>query len=488
MPRSNGVMMQYFQWYSPSGVIWAELAANAPALGAAGFTSLWIPPSGKGSGGADDVGYGAYDLFDLGEFNQKGTVATKYGTRAQLLAAISASQGAGLQVYADVVLNHKDGADFTEYVQAQAMDWDDRNVPISDWYTIQAWTSFTFPGRGNTYSSMKWFWWCFDAVSFDQNNPAQGNRRLFRLKDKTFSTDVSHEHGNYDYLMADDLDMGNEFVHGETFFWGDWFLRTTNVDGFRLDACKHIRASYFPDWLGTLRGSSGRELFAVGEYWSQDVEELHGFISETGGPYSLFDVPLHYRLRDASVSGNAYDMRTVLDHTLMKDQPALAVTFVDNHDTQPCQSLESWVEPWFKPLAYALILLRAEGYPCVFYADYYPQPVYRDNGREVTLYSHRFLIDIFLGTRRDFGFGDQYDYFDHPNTIGWLRTGDASHAGIMAVVMTNGAAGDKWMNTFRPGARFVDVTGHFAQVITANADGWAQFLCPAGNVSVWTTT
>ena len=29
------------------------------------------------------------------------------------------------------------------------------------------------------------------------------------------------------------------------------------------------------------------------------------------------------------------------------------------------------VEPWFKPLAYALILLRREGYPCIFYADYY---------------------------------------------------------------------------------------------------------------------
>ena len=35
------------------------------------------------------------------------------------------------------------------------------------------------------------------------------------------------------------------------------------------------------------------------------------------------------------------------------------------------QALESWVEPWFKPLAYALILLRREGYPCVFYPDYY---------------------------------------------------------------------------------------------------------------------
>ena len=90
------------------------------------------------------------------------------------------------------------------------------------------------------------------------------------------------------------------------------------------------------------------------------------------------------------------------------------MTFVDNHDTQPCQSLESWVEPWFKPLAYALIFLRREGYPCVFAADYYPCPSYLDRGRDVTLYSHRFLIDRFLDARRRYGFGDQHDYFDHP--------------------------------------------------------------------------
>lgn len=484
---ANGVMMQYFQWYAPAGVIWNELAKNAASLAAAGFTSVWIPPSGKGSGGRADVGYGAYDLFDLGEFSQKNTVATKYGSKAELLAAIAAAQKVGLQVYADVVFNHKDGADFTEEVLAQAVDWNDRNRPISDWYTIKAWTGFTFPGRGDTYSSMKWSWWCFDAVSFDQNDPAGGSRRLFRLKDKTFATEVSHEHGNYDYLMADDLDMGNEFVRGEVFYWGDWFLKTTGVDGFRLDACKHIRGGFFPDWLGTLRTNFKRQLFAVGEYWSRDVGELHGFISETGGSYSLFDVPLHYRFQQASVSGSSYDMRTILDGTLMKDQPSLAVTFVDNHDTQPCQSLESWVEPWFKPLAYALILLRGEGYPCVFYADYYPQPPYFDQSRPVTLYSHRFLIDTFLAARRDYGFGDQHDYFDHPNTIGWLRTGDVQHPGVMAVVMTNGSDGDKWMNTFRPKAKFVDVTGHFPQTIVAQPDGWANFPCKGGNVSVWTS-
>jgi len=79
----------------------------------------------------------------------------------------------------------------------------------------------------------------------------------------------------------------------------------------------------------------------------------------------------------------------------------------------------------------------------------------------------------------------QHDYFDHANTVGWLRTGDAAHPGIMAVVLSNGADGDKWMDTLRPGARFRDATGHISEEIVANEAGWACFRCRGGSVSVW---
>jgi alpha-amylase len=107
----NGVIMQFFQWYTPAdGSLWRELAERAGELSASGFTAIWIPPCSKASGGSADVGYGQYDLFDLGEFDQKGSIRTKYGTREELLTAIRAVQQSGMQVYADVVFNHKDGA------------------------------------------------------------------------------------------------------------------------------------------------------------------------------------------------------------------------------------------------------------------------------------------------------------------------------------------------------------------------------------------
>ena len=101
------------------------------------------------------------------------------------------------------------------------------------------------------------------------------------------------------------------------------------------------------------------------------------------------------------------------------------------------------------------------------------------------MYSHRFLIDHFLFARRNYGFGDQHDYFDHPKHHRLGPHGDAEHPGAMAVVMTNGSLGRKWMNTFRPNARFRDRTRHFAHQVMADGAGWAEFPCPDGSVSVW---
>ena len=165
--------------------------------------------------------------------------------------------------------------------------------------------------------------------------------------------------------------MSNSEVRDELLRWGKWYLEETGVNGFRLDAVKHISFLFFNGWLDQLRDEFGQDLFAVGEYWSPNIHDLHHYIANTHGKMSLFDVPLHYNFHRASLAGENYDLRQIFDNTLIQQQPSLAVTFVENHDSQPLQALESPVESWFKPLAYALILLRREGYPCVFYPDYF---------------------------------------------------------------------------------------------------------------------
>jgi len=67
-------------------------------------------------------------------------------------------------------------------------------------------------------------------------------------------------------------------------------------------------------------------------------------------------VPLHFHLHAASTSNGDVDLSRLFEGTLVEADPARAVTFVENHDTQPGQSLASTIQPWFKPSAYALIL------------------------------------------------------------------------------------------------------------------------------------
>jgi glycosidase len=76
----------------------------------------------------------------------------------------------------------------------------------------------------------------------------------------------------------------------------------------------------------------------------------------------LFDAPLQMKFHEASRQGRDYDMSQIFTDTLVEADPFHAVTLVANHDTQPLQALEAPVEPWFKPLAYALILLRKMAY------------------------------------------------------------------------------------------------------------------------------
>ncbi|MES3035584.1 MAG: alpha-amylase [Gemmatimonadota bacterium] len=486
MSDTNGVMMQYFHWYSRNdGSLWKEVAHNAKQLAALGITSLWLPPAFKGSAGANDVGYGAYDLFDLGEFDQKGSVRTKYGTRDELITACRVAREAGLRIYADAVFNHKMGGDAEEDVEATPYDPENRTVPAGEPTTIRAWTHFSFPGRAGKHSSMEWHWHHFTAVDQDDGT----GTKVFLFRDKQFDTNVDDEKGNYDFLMGCDIDTQHPEVRGELEYWGEWFVNTTGVDGFRFDAVKHVEAGFFRDWLAAVSARTNRPLFAVGEYWSYDVETLQQFLTITERTISLFDAPLHHNFHMASVAGPDYDLRLLFESTLVQREPALAVTLVENHDSQPLQALESVVEPWFKPLAYALILLRRDGYPCIFHADYFGAE-YTDSGNDgdtydIQLAAHQFLVDRFLAARQHHAWGEQQDYFDDPHCIGWTRAGDAAHPGGVAVLMSNREAGEKVMRIGMPNARYRDITGHVDGTIETDAEGCAAFTCTAGQVSVW---
>ncbi|MBO6215411.1 MAG: DUF1939 domain-containing protein, partial [Lachnospiraceae bacterium] len=271
------------------------------------------------------------------------------------------------------------------------------------------------------------------------------------------------------------------------------------IDGVRLDAVKHIKFTFYKDILRRVRKETGAELPAVGEYWSGDLGRLCYYLDTVEREMSIFDVVLHYKFHDASITGKGYDMRSIFDGTLVSREPERAVTFVDNHDTQYGQSLQSFIEDWFKPISYALILFRKGGTPCIFYSDYYGNP-----GRDRPMVPN---LGKMIKIRRKYSYGEQEDYFDHPNVMGWVRRGDATGISMnsqaeparrgdterpgsgIAVLLSNGEGGSKrmYMGSAFAGQKFYDAMGECTEPITLDSEGWGTFYCSGGSVSVWIT-
>lgn len=475
----NQTMMQYFEWYlKPDATLWNKVITNASYLESIGITSVWLPPAYKAAGGIYDTGYGVYDLYDLGEFNQKETIPTKYGTKEEYLNAIKALKGNSIKVLADIVFNQKMGADETEDVLAVEDDPHNRNTTISEPKLITAWTKYTFPGRENKYSDFIWNWTHFHGVDWDEK---EKKNAIYKFYGKTWDKQVDSENGNYDYLMGCDVDLNNVDVVNELKKWAIWYLTTTHVDGFRLDAVKHIRADFYLDFLTYLREEKSQELFAVGEYWSSNLESLLNYLDQTKNIMSLFDVPLHNNLFNAANSNGNYDMRTIFNNTLVKSRPENAVTFIDNHDTEPGQPLESFIPQWFKPLGYSLILLRKDGYPCVFYGDYY-------GIEEKNLPAMSDQLEPLIKARKYFAYGDQQDYFDDPHIIAWVREGDYEHQNSgLVVIMSNNNGGSKHINVGNhlKDSIFYDYTGNVKETVYVDAYGNGIFYCNSGSVSIW---
>lgn len=477
----NQTLMQYFEWYLPNdGQHWNRLARDAPHLASKGIRKVWMPPAFKATS-SNDVGYGIYDLFDLGEFNQKGTVRTKYGLKEEYLKAIKSLKENGIEPIADVVLNHKAAADYKERFTVIEVDPNDRTVALSEPFEIKGWTKFTFPGRHKKYNDFEWHWYHFTGTDYDAQQNKSGIY-LIQGDNKGWADDdlVDNENGNFDYLMYADLDFKHPEVIQNLYDWADWFIKTTGIHGFRLDAIKHIDSFFMGNFIRDISAKYGDDFYVFGEFWNSDETANNDYLGSIDYRFDLVDVKLHHNLFDASRAGSGYDLRNIFEQTLVKNHPESAVTFVDNHDTQRGQALESTIEEWFKPAAYALILLREAGLPCVFYGDYYGV-----NG-EFAQDSFQTVLDKLLDIRLNLAYGEQKDYFDDEHCIAWTRSGKDNGQPI-AVILTNDQANSKRMYVGEnwAGKEFKDYLGNNPSTVIIEEDGWANFPVVEKSVSVW---
>jgi alpha-amylase len=301
---------------------WDRLAAQANMLRRAGFTAVWLPGPLKGAAGSLSNGYDVFDDYDLGAKDQKGTVPTRYGSREQLARCIAMMRANGLDVYADLVENQRDGDDGHlnfEYVDA-----------------------FGQPAKGRFPKG---------PLDFHPNVPEDSGVFSDRF---SFGPDLAPINGEPRYRLFSELLAA-----------GDWLTRSLDVQGFRVDNVKGVSTDFLVPLLnhGALAGK-----FAVGEFFDGNISLIQAWMNAVQHRACAFDFPLRFMLATMCKDPGAFDMST-LDHAgLTGVDPVGSVTFVENHDTDGSSPVVR-----NKMLAYAHIL-TAEGYPCVFYRDYSTDP------------------------------------------------------------------------------------------------------------------
>ena len=132
IPPTNKMLLQTFEWHTPStppaphetqsqSSHYARLVSRIPSFATLGVTSIWLPPGCKANNPQGN-GYDCYDLWDLGEFDQKWTRSTKWGSREELDDLLQKAREMGMEVVWDAVLNHKTAGDRTDVAWAVEVD------------------------------------------------------------------------------------------------------------------------------------------------------------------------------------------------------------------------------------------------------------------------------------------------------------------------------------------------------------------------------
>lgn len=314
-----GVMFQGFYWDVPAdGTWWQTVASKAYELrymaGGKGIDRIWFPPASKGLTGIESMGYDPHDYYDLGAYFQHDTTNTRFGSQADLKSAIAAYKAYDISVMGDIVLNHRSGG-ASEY------------NPYTGGYTY---TDFSNTASGECQ-------WNYE--SFHPNGTCQSDEGTF-----AGMPDICYEAGA---------------AYNDIKTWLSWLMDANHAgfDSWRFDYVKG-----YPSWV-VKEMSAATGAYGIGEYWDGDTGALDSWANAANA--DVFDFALYYTLRDIcnDTSGNGY-LPNVFDwsKSYAAKTPGKAVTFVTNHDTD--EIIHD------KMMAYAFIL-TFQGYPCVFWKDYF---------------------------------------------------------------------------------------------------------------------
>ena len=352
---SSGVYYEIFvrAWYDTNGDGIGDLngvAAKLDYLKSLGISGIWLMPINN------SPSYHGYDITDYYGINPQ------YGSTADLQHLVDEAHKRGIAVTMDMVINHSSN-EHPWFVAAQKA-----NDPHRNWYT---WAT----KRPN-----------LDAMSATDTP-------IWHAGDDGWYIGVFGGH-------MPDFNYDNPAVRAEMIKIGQYWLGK-GVDGFRLDAAKHIYVDFKSDehsleavqknaaWWTEYRDALAKvnpKVTLVGEVSATSPKELAPYLKPLG---SIFDFPLAEQLIVSAKSENAGKLEALLKATYDAyklagdvqgrtsapcagcaggaDAPFIDSTFLSNHDQERVMSRLGG-NPEHMRMA-AAMLLTLPGRPYIYYGE-----------------------------------------------------------------------------------------------------------------------
>jgi alpha-amylase len=280
-PGQPSVIVHLFEWK------WADVARECTqVLGPKGFGGVQVSPPQEHLVAAGN-GYPWWERYQPVSYR----LISRSGDEAGFASMVTTCHNAGVKIYVDAVLNHMSG--FNSGVGSGGTQF----------------TKYNYPGL---YSDPD-----FHSCRHQINN----------WNDRS-------EIQNCELVGLSDLTTESDYVRGQEAGYLNHLL-SLGVDGFRLDAAKHMPAGDLANIMSRLSRPA---------YFYSEVIQDSGPVQST--EYEQFGDVLEFRygstVSNAVRSGNLSSLSTVGQGWTASNK---AVVFVDNHDTQRSGGVLSAAHP-----------------------------------------------------------------------------------------------------------------------------------------------
>ncbi len=359
----------------------------------AGYDQIWVPPPGLADSGGFSVGYDVYDRFNLGRpFNQ-----TLYGTEQGFDQLSSELDRAGVGLVIDSILNHNGFRDastfefeanggYPGFVTTLPEDIDgdfhgvfeggDLNGRLAGLIDIAQEKNHQFirhpvnPG---------------DPQNIPNETPRESNRAFYPDTDPLSPASLGDTSGDRKSPSGFNLDnplAGDPYPENAKdllYRYIKYMVEVKGVDGYRLDATKHIPTFFFAnnnfiDYDDSLLNIGRNQIdgspftpFSFGENFTGDFGALAAYVRKDGyGNRDTLDFPLYFAMDSVFGGGGFGDMRNLEFASFdgndgNANDGTLGVMFADNHDVTGAGAFSG-----LGNVAHAHVLTRT-GFPSIYY-------------------------------------------------------------------------------------------------------------------------